>query len=104
MALQEMRAFSSASMIMAQQAAHAQEQISRFASEAIKIATRATFTIAGSGSPLAMAETQRRFAVAWFGKAASNFMAMGVLALDAQKAAMTPFQQTVASNTERLGQ
>jgi hypothetical protein len=51
-----------------------------------------------------MAETQRRFAVAWFGKAASNFMAMGVLALDAQKAAMTPFQQTVASNTERLGQ
>jgi hypothetical protein len=52
---EKMKAFSAAGIIMVQQAVHAQEQISRFASEAIKIATRATFTIAGSGSPVAMA-------------------------------------------------
>jgi O-methyltransferase involved in polyketide biosynthesis len=100
---EKMKAFSAAGMILVQQAAHAQEQISRFASEAIKIATRATFTIAGSGSPVAMAETQRRFAASWFEKTTSNFMELGMLALNAQKAAMTPFQQTIASNTERLG-
>jgi O-methyltransferase involved in polyketide biosynthesis len=100
---EKMKAFSAAGMIMAQQAALAQEQISRFAFEAMKIATGATFTIAGCGSPAAMAETQRRFAATWFEKTASNFMELGVLALDAQKAAMTPFQQTVASNAERLG-
>ena len=49
-----------------------------------------------------MVETQRRFAAAWFEKAASNFMAMGVLALDAQAAAIAPFQQTIAANAERL--
>jgi O-methyltransferase involved in polyketide biosynthesis len=100
---EKMKAFSAAGVIMVQQAARAQEQISRFASEAIKTACRATFAIAGSGSPVAMVETQRRFAATWCEKAASNFMAMGVLALDAQAAAIAPFQQTIAANTERLG-
>jgi O-methyltransferase involved in polyketide biosynthesis len=99
---EKMKAFSAAGAIMVQQVARAQEQISCFASEAIKTATRATFAIASSGSPVAMVETQRRFAAAWFEKAASNFMAMGVLALDAQAAAITPFQQTIAANAERL--
>jgi hypothetical protein len=73
------------------------------ASEAVKTATQATFAITGSSSPVAMVETQRRFAATWFETAASNFMAMGVLALDAQAAAITPFQRTIAANTERLG-
>jgi hypothetical protein len=46
---------------------------------------------------------QTRFLRAWFERTASNFIAMGVLALDAQNAAMVPIRQTVAANAERLG-
>jgi hypothetical protein len=100
---EKMEAFSAAGMIMMQKASQAGEQISRFASDAVRTATRATFDMAGSGNPVAMAETQGRFAMAWFEQAAANFMVMGLFALGAQEAAMVPIQETIAANTARLG-
>jgi hypothetical protein len=100
---EKMEAFSAAGMIMMQQASQAGEQITRFATDAIATATRASIAMAGSRSPAALAETQGRFAMAWFEQAAANLMAMGMMALGAQQAAMVPFQQTIAANTERLG-
>jgi O-methyltransferase involved in polyketide biosynthesis len=100
---EKMEAFSAAGMIMMQKANQAGEQITRFASDAIATATRASIAMAGSRSPAALAETQGRFAMAWFEQVASNFMAMGMMALGAQQAAMVPIQQTIAANTERLG-
>jgi O-methyltransferase involved in polyketide biosynthesis len=99
---EKMEAFSAAGMIMMQQATQAGEQITRFATDAIATATRASIAMAGSRSPAALAETQGRFAMAWFEQAAANLMAMGMMALGAQQAAMVPFQQTIAANTERL--
>ena len=100
---EKMEAFSAASMIMMQKASQAGEQITRFASDAIAAATRASVAMAESRSPVALAETQGRFAMAWFEQAAANFMAMGMMALGAQQAAMVPIQETIAANTERLG-
>ncbi len=100
---EKVEAFSAAGMIMMQQATQAAEQITGFASTAVTAATRATLAMAGSTCPAAMAETQGRFAMALFEQAASNFMAMGLLALGAQAAAMVPIQKTIAANTARLG-
>jgi O-methyltransferase involved in polyketide biosynthesis len=99
---EKMEAFSAAGMIMMEKATQAGEQITRFASDAIATATRASIAMAGSRDPVALAETQGRFALAWIEQAAANFMAMGMLALGAQQAAMVPIQQTIAANTERL--
>jgi hypothetical protein len=49
-----------------------------------------------------MAVAQGAFARGWLARAASNFFAVGLLALGAQQAAMAPIQQTVAANTKRL--
>jgi hypothetical protein len=100
---EKLEAFSAAGIIMMQQANHAREQITRFASDAIGIATRARLAIAGSTDPVEVAEKQHHFAAGWLRMATSNFMAMGLLALNAQKAAMLPIQQTIAANAERLG-
>jgi hypothetical protein len=100
---EKMEAFSAAGMIMMQQASQAGEQISRFATDAITTAARASIAMAGSDSPVAFAEAQGRFAMAWCEQAAANFMTIGMLALDAQQAAMVPIQERIAANTERLG-
>jgi hypothetical protein len=100
---EKMEAFSAAGMIVIQHAGLAGEQFRRFASDAIMTATRATIAIAGSAGPAAMVKTQGRIAIAWFGQATANFIAIGMFALSAQEAALAPIQQTIAANTERLG-
>ena len=99
---EKMEAFSAAGRIMVHQAGQASAQLTRFTTDAFRTAARATFAMAGSPNPIALAETQRTFAVAWFEQAASNFMAMGMLALGAQEAVLVPIQETLAANTERL--
>ena len=100
---EKIEAFSAAGIIMMQQVSHAREQIARFAFDATGTATRARLAIVGSANPVEIVEKQGHFAAGWFRMAASNFMAMGLLALNAQKAAMLPIQQTIAANAERLG-
>ncbi len=100
---EKVEAFSAAGIIMIQQASHARAQIARFASDAIGRATGAGLAFAGSANSLEIVEKNGHFAAGWFRMAASNFMAMGLLALNAQKAAMLPIQQTIAANAERLG-
>jgi hypothetical protein len=99
---EKMEAFSAAGMIIMQQATQAGERITQFASDAIAAAACASIAMAGSRSPAAFAEAQSRFAMAWFEQATANMMAMGMMALGAQQAAMVPIQQTIAANTERL--
>jgi hypothetical protein len=100
---EKMEALSAAGMIMMQQASQAGEQISRFATDAITTAARASIAMAGSGNLVAFAEAQGRFTMAWCEQAAANFLAIGMLALGAQQAAMVPIQERIAANTERLG-
>jgi hypothetical protein len=100
---EKMEAFSAAGAIMLEQSNQAGFEISRLASDEIMTTARATFAMAACANPMAMAEAQSKFALAWFNRATTNFFAMGMLALGVQQAAMVPIQQTIAANTERLG-
>lgn len=99
---EKMEAFSAAGMIMLAQSNQAVSELTRLASDEVMTTARATFSMAGWANPMAMAEVQSQFAVAWFNRAAANFFAIGLLALGAQKAAMVPIQRTIAANTKRL--
>jgi hypothetical protein len=100
---EKMEAFSAASMIMLDQSNQAGWEITRIASDEIITTARATLAIAGCADPMAMAEAQSQFALAWFTRAAANFFAMGMLALGAHEAALVPIRQTIAANVARLG-
>jgi hypothetical protein len=100
---EKLEAFLAASVIMLTQSGQAGQQITRFASDAVMTATRATIAMAGCATPAALAEAQGTFAFGWMDRVAANFIAMGMLALGAQEAVMVPIRQTVAANAQRLG-
>jgi len=100
---EKMEAFSAAGRIMLEQSNEAGWELTRLASDEVMTTARATLAIAACANPVAMAEAQGQFALAWLNRATSNFFAMGILALGVHQAAMAPIQETVAANTERLG-
>jgi O-methyltransferase involved in polyketide biosynthesis len=100
---EKVKAFSAAGMIMLEQSGQANRQVTRLASDAAMTTARATMAMAGCSNPVALVQAQGRFALDWFNRAVSDFIAMGMLALGAQEAAMLPIQQTVFANAERLG-
>jgi hypothetical protein len=100
---EKMEAFSAAGRIMLEQSNQAGWELSRLASDEVMTTARATLAMATCADPVTMAEAQGQFALDWFNRAATNFFAMGMLALGVQQAAMVPIQQTVAANAERLG-
>lgn len=99
---EKVEAFSAAGMIMLEQSNQAKQQMTRFASDEVMATTCATIAIASCPGPVALAAAQGKFALEWFDRAASSFLAMSMLALGAQAAAMTPVRQTVVANAERL--
>ena len=99
---EKLEAFSAAGMVMVAQSEEVRSQLTRFASHEVITAARAAFEMATSLNPMALMEAHGRFAQAWFGRAHSNFMALGMMALRAQAAALGPLQTAVAANTERL--
>jgi O-methyltransferase involved in polyketide biosynthesis len=100
---EKVEAFSTAGMIMLQQSHRANRQMTRLASDEVATTARATIAMAGCSSPAGLAVAQSRFALAWYDRAASTIIAMGLLALRAQDAAMAPLRHTVTANAERLG-
>ncbi len=100
---EKVEAFSAAGMIMIKQSNQARRQITRFASDEVMTTARATISMAGCTSPMALAAEQGRFALAWFDRAVSSYIAIGMLALSTPAAAMAPIRETVAANAERLG-
>jgi len=100
---EKMEAFSAAGAIMVEHTNQAGWAMTRLASDEVMTTARATIAMATCATPAALAEVQGQFALDWFSRAATNFFAMGMLALGAQQAMMAPIQETVAANTERLG-
>jgi Leucine carboxyl methyltransferase len=100
---EKVEAFSAAGMILLQQSHQANRQMTRLASDEVVTTARATIAMAGCSSPANLVAAQSRFALAWFDRATSTIIAMGLLALDVQDSAMAPIRQTVAANAERLG-
>jgi hypothetical protein len=100
---EKVEAFSAAGMAMLEQSEQVRSQLTRLASNEVMTTAWATLEVATSSDPIAMLEAQGRFAHAWWDRAASNFMALGMMALSAQAAALGPLQLAVAANVERLG-
>ncbi len=100
---EKFEAFSAAGIAMFQQSEEVTTQITRFASDEVMTTARAAMEMISCIDPLAVLEAQCQFAQSWFDRAASNFMALGMLALGAHAAALTPIKVAVAANTERLG-
>ena len=101
---EKVEAFTSAGAIMLEHSSHASHQLARLASDEMATASRAVASLLHCSSPAALAEAQAKMAFAWFERAASSFLGMGMLALDAHDAALAPIRQTVVANAERLGQ
>jgi hypothetical protein len=100
---EKVEAFSAAGTIMFKQSGRAGQQVAQFASTEMAITARAAMAMAKCATPMAFAQAQGSFMRAWFDRTASNFMAMGMMALGTQDAAMTPIRATVVGNAKRLG-
>lgn len=100
---EKVAAFSAANRIMLSQSGLLAREMSRLASEEVHVSARATLAMAGCASPVALATAGSEFMMAWFNRAATNFIALGMMTLGVQDAAMAPVRQQVAVNIERLG-
>jgi O-methyltransferase involved in polyketide biosynthesis len=99
---EKVEAFSAATAILFEHAGKASQRMTRLVSEEILATARASTAMATSPSPTSFAQVQNTFMRLWFDRATTNCIQMGMLALSAQEAAMTPIRQTIAANTERL--
>ncbi len=99
---EKVEAFSAAGMVMLEQSGQASRQIMRLASEEVMTTVHATMEMTACSCPVSFAEWQGKFARAWFNRMSSSFIAMGIMVLAAQGAAMTPIQETVLANADRL--
>jgi hypothetical protein len=99
---EKLEVFSTAGMIMLERSSQAGFTMTRLASDEVLTTASATMTMAGCADPLALAEAQGRFALAWLDRASALMIAMGMLALHAHDAVMEPIRDAVAANTARL--
>jgi hypothetical protein len=100
---EKLEAFAASDMAMLGQSSDAGFEITRRASDEIMNATSATLDMATCLNPMALAEAQGKFALSLLDRAAANIIAMSMLALRANDAAMAPIRETVEANVERLG-
>jgi hypothetical protein len=100
---EKVEAFAAVGMAIFEQSEQVRSQMTRIASDEVMTTARATIEMASTSTPIDMLEAQGRFAHAWWDRATSNFIALGMMALSAQAAALGPLQLAVAANVERLG-
>ncbi len=99
---EKVEAFSTAGLVMLKQSSQANRHMMRVAADEVLTTARATIEMSRCCKPAALAEAQGRYARAWFSRMTSGWIAMGILAFEAQSAAMAPIRQTVVANAERL--
>ena len=100
---EKVEAFSTAGMVMLKQSGQANLEMMRSASDEVMTTARATIEMTGCSGLAALAEAQSSFARAWFTRATSRWIAIGIRVFETQAAAMAPIRQTVVANSERLG-
>ncbi len=99
---EKVQAFTEVGMIMLRQTEQANRQMTRFGQEELARTTRETMAMARCTNPAELVLAQTRFALGLFERASAQFVAMSMLMLSGQDAAMAPLRQTVAVNAERL--
>ncbi len=99
---EKVEAFSAANEIMLRHSGQIACEMTRLATQEVLATARATIAMAGCANPAALATAQGMFMLAWFNRATTNLLAIGMLSIGAQDAAMGPIQQQVAANVQRL--
>jgi O-methyltransferase involved in polyketide biosynthesis len=99
---EKVEAFSAAGMVMLKQSGQVGRQFMRLASDEVMRTVHATLEMTGCSFPAPLAELQVKLARAWFDRMTSSFIMLGTMVLAAQAAAMTPIQETVFANADRL--
>jgi hypothetical protein len=77
-------------------------QMASFAAREMTTVAQATVAMAGCRTPSDVFARQCSFASAWFGRALSQSIALGSLAIHAQAAAMAPVHRSTTENAKRL--
>ena len=101
---EKVEAFSTAGRIALNYSSEANLHLTRLASDEVFATARAAIDMASCATPVALAQAQMRFAIAWVDRATANFFALGTLALKSQDAVMAPLRDAVAINGQRLVQ
>ena len=96
-------ALSAAGAILLQRSGEAVHQAATFAVNEMMAAARATMAMATCSSPTAIAAAHGNFVLAWLDRVTAQAIALGMMAVRSQHAAMAPFHQAVIANAERLG-
>ena len=99
---EKIEAFSAAGVALRQHTDHVARELSRLASDELQAAAHAATSLAGCKTPGALAAAQHALMVGWFERTAANVIALGMLTLQAQEAAMAPLHAQVATNVDRL--
>jgi O-methyltransferase involved in polyketide biosynthesis len=101
---EKLEAFTAMGTILRKQSDLVGRELTRLAADELEATARATLAFAGCMTPAALGAAQHGFVVAWFERAAANLVALGMLTLNAQEAAMAPLHAQVAENVGRLSE
>jgi hypothetical protein len=99
---EKMKAFSAAAAVLQRRSGEFIEHMARFAGNEAAIAISAAGELALCRSPADVLALHNRFALAWFGRAFSQSVALGALAIGAGGAALAPVHCAATSNARRL--
>ena len=100
---EKVAAFSDAGAVLLQRSGAVARQVAKFAANEMALAMRAGMALAACRTPAELATAQSRLVTAWFGRAMSQSIALGSMAVRSQAAAMAPVHRTATANARRLG-
>jgi hypothetical protein len=95
------KAFSEAGMTVLQWSSEVAGRTARFAASEMASAAEAAAAMANCKTPADFIATQGRLATAWLGRAMSQSIALGSLAMRSQGGAMAPIHRTATANAQR---
>jgi Phasin protein len=96
------RAFTDAGFILLKKSLAIMSEMSRFALDETGRTAQAACTMAACRTPQSLLAAQTRYATGWFSRVTAHSMALSVLTLRAQGAAMKPVHRAATANAERL--
>ena len=100
---EKVAAFSEAGIALLFRSKEITRQMVGFGASEMSAAASAGLAMAKCRTPAGMMATQRGITLAWFSRALSHSLALGVLATRSQRAAMAPIHRVAMANARRLG-
>jgi hypothetical protein len=96
------RAFSDAGSILISRSARIGQQMGQFMADEVTLAAQAATAVLTALNPVSMIAVQADAGISWAARLATLSRVIGLLALDAQAAAVAPIHRAATDNVERL--